>query len=164
MSAQEYFYTVMDIKYIFFHLPTILIKNALYHSLQGICQLYQPISPNFLVTKVSSKIACLLFWCMPPTLFQFPLLNKSITTLTYFPLFFIMKSEGRTRIITEPWNFLLATPFVLRIQTNSQHAHLTNANCKPVWSSYLGCWFHIHFLRPTESQTSETIQGLTWKG
>lgn len=51
MSAQEYFYTVMDIKSFFFlmHLPIILIKNALYHSVRGIFQLYQTISCNFLV-------------------------------------------------------------------------------------------------------------------
>ena len=107
---------------------------------------------------------------MPPILVHasyfvsFPLLNKSIPTLTRFPLFFIMKNEGRTRIITEPWNFLLTTRFVLGIQTNSQDAHLTNANCEPIWWSYLGCRFHIHFLHPTVRKLQKTIQGLTWKG
>lgn len=100
-------------------------------------KLYQPQSRNFLVPsfhlrKHASYFGPCLLLC------SFPLLNKSIPTLTHFPLFFIMKKEGRTRIITEPWNFLLTTQFVLGIPTNSQDAHLTNANCVPIWSKLSG--------------------------
>lgn len=102
---------------------------------------------------------------MPPILVHasyfvsFPLLNKSIPTLTHFPLFFIMRNEGRTWIVTEPWNFLFTIQFVLRIQTNSQDAHLTNANCEPMWSSYPGSRFHIHFLYPTVHKLEEQSRG-----
>lgn len=107
---------------------------------------------------------------MPPILVHasyfvsFPLLNKSIPTLTHVPLFFIMKNEGRTRIVTEPWNFLFTIQFVLRIQTHSQDTHLTHANCEPVWSSFLGSQVPYSFPPPHCSQTPETVPVWTWKG
>lgn len=107
---------------------------------------------------------------MPPILVyasyfvSFPLLNKSIPTLTHFPLFFIMENEGRTRIVAEPWNFLLTIRSVLGIQTNSQDTNLTNANCEPIWSSYLGSQAPYSFPPPRCSPTPKAVLGLNWKG
>ena len=107
---------------------------------------------------------------MPPVLVHasyfvsFPLLNKSIPTLTPFPLFFIMKNKGWTRIVTEPWNFLLPVQFVLGIQTNSQDSNLTNANCEPICWSYLGSCFHTHFSSTPLFTNSRKNPGVSLRG
>lgn len=85
-------------------------KNACYHPGPDVCQL----PPSFICESrpsISVQASHSL---------SFPSLNESLPTVTCFPLFFITQNGGRTRILTEPWNFPLATQFVPRIQTDSQ--------------------------------------------
>lgn len=107
---------------------------------------------------------------MPSILFHasyfvsFPLLNKSIPTLTHFPLFFIMKNEASTRIVTEPWNFLLTIQFVPGIQTKLTRR--TFNKCK-LWANLVklsGLPAPYSFPPPHFSQTPKNNPGVNLEG